>query len=325
VHRCLALAEALRRLNARSFFLMAPAAGALPDVAGRGFPADSLGEIPRGERGDCATAIAMAEHRGCDTVIVDSYAAGASYLGEMRSAGLRVISISDEANGPSQAHMLINGGAHAGELGYRSAHGDTRFLLGLRYALLQSEFRDCPRREVSGSVDRVLLSIGGDDPRNLMPRLIKLLGSVLARGSALDVVVGPFFRNRDALERIAVVSHLNVRLILAPEHLKDLLTLADIALCAGGQTIYEVAATGTPAIAMDLFENQTAGVLAMAEVGAIVYGGGATDGQLPTELEPALERLVATHTHRQQLSATGRMHVDGHGALRVADEIAQFT
>ena len=103
-------------------------------------------------------------------------------------------------------------------------------------------------------------------------------------------MIGPFFGGADAVERVAAGSPLNIRLISAPEHLRDLMMESDLAVCAGGQTTYELAVTGTPAVAMDVFENQAHGVQALARSGALIYGGRPTNDRLPEELGPAISR-----------------------------------
>ena len=323
VHRCLGLAEALRYHNTQSIFLLAPTDSAAPRVARRGFEVENLTDIPVGSSEDCATAIASAERHGCGTVVVDSYAAHAEYLSTLRSAGLRVVAIDDAGRDPTPAHILINGSAHAGGLVYHSVSDDTQFLLGPNYALLRSEFWNCPARAIRGSVRRVLLTLGGDDPQDLTARIIERLVGRLEEDSRLDVVIGPFFDVTRGMERVAANSHLDVRLISAPEHLRDLMMETDLAVCAGGQTTYELAATGTPTVAMDVFENQTAAVRALARSGTLVYGGRPTNDRLPEELGPAVRETVQSTTRRQQLSSAGRSVVDGQGALRAAAEIAR--
>tara|TARA_B100000315_G_scaffold169925_1_gene158525 strand:+ start:11997 stop:13034 length:1038 start_codon:yes stop_codon:yes gene_type:complete len=323
INRCVALAEAIRLRGLQGVFLLAPSCGGANGVSQRGFPVETLNECVTGTRKDSAVVIAAAERHGYSTVVVDSYAARAEYLSRLRSAGLQVVAVDDEARDPTPAHILINGGAHAGGLAYRSLSGDTQLLLGPDYALLRSEFWSCPPRAIAGSVRRVLVTVGGDDRQNLTVRLIEWLVGRLEAGTALDVVIGPFFGGADAVERVAAGSPLNIRLISAPEHLRDLMMESDLAVCAGGQTTYELAVTGTPAVAMDVFENQAHGVQALARSGALIYGGRPTNDRLPEELGPAIREAVECSARRQRLSSAGRALVDGQGALRAAAEIAR--
>ena len=100
---------------------------------------------------------------------------------------------------------------------------------------------------------------------------------------------------------------------------------ADLVLCGGGQTTYELAATGTPAVAIRLAANQTQNLAGLNSAQALVWAGDAQDADLETKAKRALVALAGDPARRAALSQRGRALVDGHGSARVARAILGLT
>ena len=94
--------------------------------------------------------------------------------------------------------IVVNGAALAGRLPYASTVANTRFLLGAEYALLRPEFWEQTRPQISGVVERVLVTVGGGDPGNVSAVILNELEAVPGP-LAITLVVGPFFEEREAL------------------------------------------------------------------------------------------------------------------------------
>jgi len=321
IHRNLGLAEAFRQINIQSSFLVTHSGSVTSRVTRYGFSLEGLGDTQVGTIEDAERVITSAASQNCSIVIVDSYAVGTPYIRRLRSSGLRVVVVVDELCEETNANMLINGGAHALSVDYRSESKDTKFFLGPTYALLRPEFWNCSPRSTSKSVKHILITVGGDDPWKLTGRLVKWIAGRVTIDTKLDVVVGPFFSGQEVIRHAAEATPANIRLITAPDQLHGLMMECDLAVCCGGQTAYELAATGTPAVAMDVVENQSLSVKALARSGTLIYGGRPSNDTLPNELDVAFAEADG-QLCRQQLSSSGQTLIDGRGAIRVAHEIA---
>jgi UDP-2,4-diacetamido-2,4,6-trideoxy-beta-L-altropyranose hydrolase len=108
-----------------------------------------------------------------------------------------------------------------------------------------------------------------------------------------------------------------------PKEIRELMLSCDVALTGGGQTVYELAATATPAVAIRLFENQTGNLQAMSREDALLWPGDASDRDLRTRVVHALRSLDADPTRRSALGTRARLLVDGRGASRVARVLLQ--
>ncbi len=79
------------------------------------------------------------------------------------------------------------------------------------------------------------------------------------------VVMGVPFENT---REIAAVMDGHTRLIESPDDygMRDVMLSSDVAISAGGQTLYELARTGTPTVAVSVADNQKKNVEAMGKV-----------------------------------------------------------
>jgi spore coat polysaccharide biosynthesis predicted glycosyltransferase SpsG len=95
---------------------------------------------------------------------------------------------------------------------------------------------------------------------------------------------------------------------------------ADLAICAGGSTCWELAYMGVPSIILILAENQRGIAESLAEAGAADCLGWHADAGSGAITE-AVARLVADPERRAALTRRGRRLVDGQGVERVVDAL----
>lgn len=318
LQRCLSLAMALHQQRVNPVFFIGTNAAA-DRIRHFNFPFRITEKEQPGENGDLEETLRGAREHGCQTMVVDSYQVDSQYLGSLRAAGLAVIAIDDLAREAFPCQMVVNGSVHAGQMPYRSSSGDTRFLLGPQYALLSREFWEPSRRVLSRQVQNLLVTVGGTDSHGLMPRLLKWLDKV--RGDfKTTAVLGPFFKNHREIAQVARECRHPVQIVEAPERMCDLMREADLAISAGGQTLYELAAVGTPTVAVQVADNQAGNLEALAGAGVVKYGGCAGEKSLREEMIQAVQERVGHFPARVEMSERGQRLIDGGGALRVAGE-----
>lgn len=313
--RCLSLARALERLGATCLFLSDGQAAAR--VTSAGFEFTSLQSDDVGGEQDLEQVITLARARQAKIVVVDSYHVDAAYLSQLRRAGFFVIAIDDLAAFPFPCQIVVNGSIYANEKQYHSNTGDTLFLLGPRYIFLREEFWNLPPRVIRERVENILLLLGGNDPRNLMPRLIAGLDA-LPGDFTITAVVGPFFENDVEIERAARGCQHRVELVIDPPTTRDVILAADLAISAGGQTLYELLAAGCPTIAIPIADNQIPNVRAWAERGSVLTVV-VDDVELWLNgLRECVSSLMDSRDRRLALRLAGQKWIDVFGAERAA-------
>jgi len=317
LQRCLSLAGTLGRHGARSVFLTNQELAAQERVTRFGYEVHALHQTRSWDAGDLAQTIALARAEQCQAVVVDSDHEGADYLEQLRSAGLWVGAIDDLASHPFPCQLVVNGDANAAALPYVSSAGDTVWLLGPDYAMLREEFWSVPQRVVREAPQNLLVMLGGDDPHHLMPEILQMLDTVPG-SCAITAVIGPFFTRIEEVESVAARPAHPIRVVRDPDSVCSVMMEADLAISAGGQTLYELARVGCPGVAIETAANQAGQMRALHDAGIIRAIGRAEHLQIIEQVAGAARELLPDAPRRQQMSRAGQQLIDGQGALRVA-------
>ena len=314
VSRCLAVARAALGEGARASFLVTPEpriaallAGVAAAVVEQSWPTDPAGAL------DALRALRP------DAIVVDSYKAPPDFLAALRSVASPVVAVDDTAERPLPVDVVVNGGVGAAALAYRPAAG-TVLLLGPRYALLDPCYADGPERRVSDRITRILVSLGGGLGGDDVAAAVRAADAVLEDG-AVDVAAGPFSAGAGRLDAVARESRNRVAIHRDRFGLRDLMLAADLAVSGAGMTLYELAATGTPAVTVCMADNQRPNAEAFARARAAPAAGRAGEPGLGGAIAAALRRLAADPAARAEVAARARALVDGRGAIRVARRI----
>ena len=316
LRRCLTLAADLRRLGADSTFLLDGDATARGVVAAAGFVVRGLDL-----HDDDGETAANCRQASPDAVVIDSYGYSAQKLAALAASGAAVVVLDDLAEHDLPVDIVVNAGICAERKAYRGGPA-TRYLLGPTYALLRPEFALPPPRAIRERAQRLLITVGGSDPHGLTARFLGWAAAAL-RPVTIDVVVGPLFEDRTAIERAvaALPQEVTVNLHDDPSDMRALMVVADLALCGGGQTTYELAAAGTPAVATRLAANQTDNLRGLDAAGTLTWAGDVHDAGLESTVTRAIAVLNHDPQARSAMSQRGRCLVDGLGSSRVARAI----
>jgi spore coat polysaccharide biosynthesis predicted glycosyltransferase SpsG len=315
VSRCLAIARAARAEGARVSFLVPPE----PRVAAllRGMPVEVTAySWPD----DAEGALEVLRGLGPDAIVVDSYKAAPVLLGAMRVLASPVVAVDDTAERTLPVDLVVNGGIAAESLPYART-AETTLLLGSRYALLDPDYADLPERSPADRLGRVLVTLGGGLNTADVTAAVQAADAVLIDG-VVEIAAGPFAAGTRVLDDVARAARNRVVIHRDRFGLRDLMLAADLAVCGAGMTLYELAATGTPAITVCMAANQRPNAEAFARAGAAPTAGRAGDPGLGAAVEAALRRLVPAPA-RAEVAARAHRLVDGCGAARVAHRILE--
>jgi spore coat polysaccharide biosynthesis predicted glycosyltransferase SpsG len=109
--------------------------------------------------------------------------------------------------------------------------------------------------------------------------------------------------------------------VSAPDGLSDRLASAGAAVVAGGVTLCEACALGTPAVAVPVVRAQRRAVAAAASAGAAIAVLDASERDTADRVATHIARILTQPSVAAGLSRRARRLVDGHGAARVASRI----
>jgi UDP-2,4-diacetamido-2,4,6-trideoxy-beta-L-altropyranose hydrolase len=312
IRRCLTLGNELQKRDIDICFIV-NRDGPAEFVVRSGIPVIEVQE----EDSPLSDTSAHLESLRARLVIVDCYGFQASDFGRLEVPCAAIVD-----SPPSRAlpvFLLTNGAINADREHYPASNAT--LLLGPQYFLLREEFKNTSPRACLPKIRRVLVTMGGSDSLEVTPTIVGAINTVL-KDAFIDVVVGPYFSesNRSELERISnEISH--VTLHIDPPTLSHFMVNCDFAISAGGQTTYELAATGTPAIGIRVADNQIDNLEGLAAEGSLVLAGDARHSEFKKALIEMILHLEQNVPLRQRMSAAGRCIVDGNGASRVADHL----
>lgn len=316
VMRCLALAQAWSEAGGRIGICAAILSPSLRQrLVREGFDVAQIA-ADAGTAADADATLAAAGRLGAAVVVADGYHLSADYRLRLRQAGLKVASLDDNAEiGSYVDDLVINPNRHAAPDLYRDRADHTRLLLGTEYALLRREFRSWrgPQRSFPAAARRILVTLGAADPNNITAEVVANLDTAASGGTEVVIVVGGSNPRADAIsERARRLPTCRV-VRDAAEDMPGLMAAADLAVCAGGSTMWEMAFMGVPFIPVIIADNQRAAVRAVAGDGYPAVEG----DKVGRALAPLLAALASDAGRRRELSRIGRRLVDGKGIERV--------
>lgn len=323
IRRCLSVAEALRELGEQVCFLVADdAAVPLLDAQGQDYRVlNSSWQKPEEE---LRTLLPMLRESGRGVFFADSYYVTAGYLRQVREV-MPVCCMDDMGLSGLPVDLLINYNIFAEQSLYASGDGKTDYLLGTQYAPLRKEFQNAyqPVREKAG---RVLITTGGSDRYDLTGQILRnALETPGTRDLEYCVVSGPYNQYLPLLQALEKL-HENVHVYKNVTQMSELMRSCDIAVTAGGSTMYELCAVGVPVICFSFVDNQEKIVEGFKEREVVCFGGNyLTQGESMIPL--VTEQIALLHESvelRRAGSKKERELVDGQGAWRIARRLCEF-
>jgi spore coat polysaccharide biosynthesis predicted glycosyltransferase SpsG len=259
-------------------------------------------------------------------IVVDGYGfSGRSLYDLFTARGGRLFMLDDFADRQLKADVVLNQNSERAGLYAGSSVQATRFLLGPRYALISSDYREVRWEwEEHRELKRVLISFGGVDRHG---RTQKVLAHLDRHETPLDVdvVVGPYYPFEDELKKYRGLHRLAVHPRLPS--LAPLMAQADLMISASGVTVLQACCVGVPLIVIQTQDNQrelyrtmeNEGIASCAPAEASVDLPAGEDGDGPFM---RLFRSASNPDVRRESSIKARRLVDGAGASRVAQVLA---
>lgn len=225
------------------------------------------------------------------------------------------VQLDDFAIGDFNASLVVNGGIVEE---YTTYNGNVsgELLIGPKYVLLRPEFTIAGRklRNYSSKISSALIVDCGNSFTANIPLFLSSLES-----QCPDAKVIVASQTLAAAESKPQTS-LNVEYLPAIRDMAEAMTEADVAFTGGGTILYELAATGTPAIVFPAVDHQVPISRKFASEGTVVDLGPITSNSAMLE---AVKSITGMET-RKSMSDRGREIVDGMGSDRVAAKILEL-
>lgn len=252
-----------------------------------------------------------------DVVIIDSYLID-TLLAKKISEIVKVPVFIDDYNRIDYLRgLVINSSINATDINYPNKP-EIDYLLGPKYSMLKKEFWVIPTKPLNESIETIMITFGGNDKRNITPKLIKNLKKNFPLLKK-KVVIGKAYQN---VEEIIKFSDKNCDLIYYPNEIemRTIMLDSDIAITAGGQTSYELAIMGVPSITVAVANNQVNSVKKLEELKINFYAGYWNDQNLIPQILDYIKELDEIELRREMIN-NGLRYIKPNGSREIVEII----
>jgi len=333
VVRCLALAEELRERGVNVFFVCRELPGDRIDfIEQRKFPvlrlsysegeiaklSDSRPWIDGLQQNDLKESLNHMEKLDhVDWIIVDHYGLNKVWEHECRNYVAKIMVIGGLLGREHDCDALLDPN-FVGDIN-NSNILNCRLLCGPQYALVRKEFlRYCGKVIIKPKVNRLIIAMGGGDDRGAILWILNSLRELCSH-IAINILLSKVNCNLTAINNWVQNNKAgNIIINIDEPDIAGLMVNADLAIIAGGSTVFEAAALGLPSLVISISYNQKEAVKIWQKVGSVVYMG--VFGEVTREeFQLRLQQVIDGYEIRKKMSLLGCRLVDGRGVKKVAD------
>ena len=315
VMRCLTLATAIAKAGGESVFVAPPAVRAIVDAFATSKVEIYALDDDASPAELAAAGVEAARAWGVKAIVADHYGFTPDDEAVLDAASDRLMVIDDLRRGHRHGLVLDSGIGRTAD-----DYPGRELLAGPAFALVRPAFAALrqaalARRAAGEAPRRVLVSLGLSDVGAITGRVVRAILPALGE-ARLDVVVSNTAPSRLELQALGerdsrVVGHVDARDIAA------LTAAADIAIGAGGSSVWERCCLGLPSLTVVVADNQRENAAALAREGASLAIA-PPSGDFDARLQAAFATLASDATLRASMSAAAADLCDGLGADRVA-------
>ena len=317
VMRCLSVADSAKARGIKTVFIAADEQP-VSLIKERGHELIVLGTDWQNMESELPALEKIITEKRIESILIDTYQVTDAYLRRVNEL-TRVYYLDDVNAFPYPVYAVINYSNHADETTYPVRYPGTKFYLGCGYAPLREAFKDPHPKKISATIKNVLVMSGGSDPYGMLPQILEALP--LDKYETVNAICGNYNGDLDSL-KAKFAAHPSVHILPRVEKIWRYYEEADVAVSAGGSTLYELSSMGVPTITYSFVDNQIPNVRAFDLDGMMPYAGDARGGNVPTRVKKLLEEMEDPGMRSENSRRLQRL-VDGHGADRMVDVLCE--
>ena len=311
VYRSLAIAGELRSISTADvqFLMSAEHPEGVKEVSSAGYTVRVISS------GGVDGVLEAIQEYSPNIVVNDGPFLEKDYLEALAKLGASTVNLVDsleDIEKPAEMTSMIIATMHADQLELEEYYG------GPEFAILRESFAG-RTRSIREQARDVVVSFGGSDPQGLTLKVLRALDE-LGGELIVKTILGPAFSYKQELDRLVPQLRFQPVLLENVEHMAEILSGADLVLCAGGMTVYEIAALGTPGIVLCQNAKEKRRMEMFSKFESIVHLGLGTEVE-EEQIRETAQALLSNVARRRALSEAGRKLVDAKGAQRAAEVV----
>jgi UDP-2,4-diacetamido-2,4,6-trideoxy-beta-L-altropyranose hydrolase len=234
--------------------------------------------------------------------------------------GLKLVFFTFWDNHEYLAHIIINQNPMSLERKYKTADY-TRKLLGPAYMIFSDDMVETSRsgKKNGDSSRSLLLAFGGSDQPDRTLKTLKALQKVDLDITMIHIVTGSLYPHEQRLNEFLAKFRYPCRLYRQTRDMPAIMASADLALCAGGLTLWELALFEVPTAIISWSDREylTAEYLDRTGLG---FHLGSIKNLKPVELSGKIVNFAGNREAGSRIRAL-RSRIDVEGKKKIAKEI----
>lgn len=259
-----------------------------------------------------------------DYVIVDSYIAQKKHYEIIASKSKKALYLDDTGRLEYPDGIIVHPSLNSHDIDYSFA-GNNIVLTGPKYIILRSSFinsLNCLREQkIKPFVHKALVLLGGTDVRNLTSVII----DYIVRDNPniiFEIVIKP--EQYEKLSSAYKLDNINFHKNLSENKMNQIMLDSDLAITTAGQTIYELIATRTPFLAIQIADNQKQNIKALKDYISSKIVLSYSSKNFINDLE---DLFLALKDYDKRKIIVGKLLglLDGHGPQRIIDTMLNQT
>lgn len=272
----------------------------------------------RGKEEELEEFLQRGREEQASVILVDAYDITQHYLSCLRTIA-KVVYLDDLNQFYYPVDGIINYTWGAGRKEYDLyPYQKEEFLLGREYIPVRKEFT-LKKEHTFDNVRNVMLTTGGTDPEHIVSRFLEKWKAAQYKQVKLHVILGQYFDN---IEEIRQLSSGRTHIVLYENltNLAEVMKKCEVAVSAGGTTIWELCSVGVAAVGVAFVKNQQ-GIFRLEKEGILAGAINmmeANEGAM-NQLLACVEHLIEDREYRQRLVQMAHEQIDGMGSMRIAE------
>ena len=252
-----------------------------------------------------------------DLLIVDSYSVNDNYFRMLSNIFSKIVYL-DDLGFDVDVDMVINPSCKVEKSDYMAKD----VLSGIDYVILGPEYSVGRLDKIDLMKDSILITMGGIDHYNLSSRVIAIIEEI-STNIEVNLLIGPYYENIDLIKNSIIDSNLKINILEDISNISSIILKNNMAITAGGFTVYEMAAMSTPCIGIALWDNQSNNIECMSKKHALLPLYYSSEYEFDRHLKKELIKLISNTNLRLEMSRRARIVVDGNGADRISKAITK--
>lgn len=242
-----------------------------------------------------------------------------SYIKALNNQDVALIAITDDSFfRPINADLILNGNPN--QINYDYSKEPGKYLIGPKYFIMSSDYSSIEVSKPRNKPHKILVTLGGSDHNNLIFKVLDAIGSKYKITIVTSKNTGYFDRLKDYLGNN---KSLNYTLFVDVNNLANHWKENDIAITAGGNTLFERIATRLPGATVCQIQRQMEIADKFEELGVNVnigFGPRLTNRELKKKMLKFIENL---ENHIIQFNKSPEI-INGNGVELLMDEIGKL-